>query len=77
MSRRNPFGWDYPPGAEFDPRAPWNEKELVCKQCLRVVSNCICQICPKCQNYPNDDCYFEPDANNCGGLWFDNVSDLN
>lgn len=22
------FGWDYPPGAENDPRAPWNEKEI-------------------------------------------------
>tara|TARA_R110000868_G_scaffold3147_1_gene20905 strand:+ start:8419 stop:8619 length:201 start_codon:yes stop_codon:yes gene_type:complete len=23
----NVFGWDYPAGAEHDPRAPWNEKE--------------------------------------------------
>lgn len=22
---RNVFGWDYPAGAEHDPRAPWNE----------------------------------------------------
>ena len=21
------FGWHYPPGAEHDPRAPWNERE--------------------------------------------------
>lgn len=24
---RNPFGWNYPAGAEHDPRAPWNEPE--------------------------------------------------
>ena len=21
------MGWDYPPGAELDPRAPWNQDE--------------------------------------------------
>lgn len=21
------FGWDYPPGAEHDPYAPWNQPE--------------------------------------------------
>ena len=25
--RRNPYGWDYPPGTEFHPDAPWNQKE--------------------------------------------------
>ena len=25
----NNFGWDYPPGAEHDPRAPWNEREEI------------------------------------------------
>lgn len=23
--RKDPFGWDYPAGAEHDPRAPWNQ----------------------------------------------------
>lgn len=23
----NPFGWDYPPGAEHDPNAPWNQAD--------------------------------------------------
>lgn len=23
----NEFGWNYPPGAERDSRAPWNERE--------------------------------------------------
>lgn len=31
---RNVFGWNYPPGAENDPNAPWNEKpELRCFSC--------------------------------------------
>jgi len=28
---RHPFGWDYPPGAEHDPNAPYNQKEEVIK----------------------------------------------
>ena len=24
---RSMFGWSYPPGAENDPHAPWNERE--------------------------------------------------
>jgi hypothetical protein len=24
---RNPLGWDYPPGCEYHPDAPWNQKE--------------------------------------------------
>ena len=24
---RDPFGWAYPPGAERDPLAPWNERD--------------------------------------------------
>ena len=27
MSRRHPFGWDYPPGAEHDLSAPYNQKD--------------------------------------------------
>lgn len=31
---RNPFGWDYPPGAEHDPNAPWNQPDPVeCPWC--------------------------------------------
>jgi hypothetical protein len=68
---RNPYGWDYPPGAEFDPRAPWNQKEPYCGQCHRVLSNCICKVCPKCGEFPTDECYLEPDRHTCGGLWAD------
>jgi len=28
----NVFGWDYPAGAEHDPRAPWNEPPK-CEAC--------------------------------------------
>lgn len=30
---RNVFGWHYPPGAENDPNAPWNQKEII-SDCL-------------------------------------------
>ncbi len=31
---RNIFGWHYPPGAEFDPRAPWNQPDqMTCWEC--------------------------------------------
>lgn len=32
---RRIYGWDYPPGAENDPRAPWNQKDTwgVCVVC--------------------------------------------
>lgn len=32
MSARNPFGWEYPAGAEFDPSAPWNQPDA-CEAC--------------------------------------------
>ena len=31
---RNPFGWHYPPGAEHDPHAPWNQDHMAeCEWC--------------------------------------------
>ena len=27
MLGRSVFGWDYPPGTEFDPHAPWNQTD--------------------------------------------------
>jgi len=31
---RNPFGWDYPAGAEHDPYAPWNQEDPEdCPEC--------------------------------------------
>ena len=27
MSIRHPFGWSYPPGAENDPNAPYNQDD--------------------------------------------------
>ncbi len=29
-----PLGWDYPAGAENDPRAPWNQRDAeLCERC--------------------------------------------
>jgi hypothetical protein len=30
---RSPFGWHYPPGAENDPNAPWNQPDGEYKDC--------------------------------------------
>jgi hypothetical protein len=30
---RNIFGWDYPPGAEGDPNAPWNQRPDETQDC--------------------------------------------
>jgi len=30
---RNPFGWNYPAGAEHDPNAPWNQVEPDVEEC--------------------------------------------
>ena len=36
------FGWDYPAGAENDPRAPWNQPEPICDQCGCDEEDCEC-----------------------------------
>lgn len=40
---RNKFGWHYPPGAEHDPNAPWNEKPQYCANCKKEFSDCQCE----------------------------------
>lgn len=42
--KRNPYGWHYPPGAEFDPRAPYNEKPQTCRRCREEYYDCQCDI---------------------------------
>ena len=38
MPDRRAFGWDYPAGVEFDPSAPWNQKdEFECPECHKIV----------------------------------------
>ena len=39
---RHLFGWSYPPGAENDPNAPWNQKECPesCASMVEVWSEC-------------------------------------
>ena len=40
---KNPFGWNYPPGAEFHPDAPWNEKPQYCANCRQEYNDCTCE----------------------------------
>jgi hypothetical protein len=46
------FGFDYPMGAERDPRAPWNQKEDErCIECERKCDQLNEQyLCPDCQH---------------------------
>lgn len=58
---RNPFGWDYPAGAENDPNAPWNQSDehhsycpchedydgpMTCKECEEDTKECMCWAYP-------------------------------
>ena len=45
---RSVYGWHYPPGAEHDPNAPWNQKENVCEVCKNYSESCDCPECPNC-----------------------------
>ena len=37
------FGWDYPAGAENDPRAPWNQDDDDgCEDCGLLPDDCDC-----------------------------------
>lgn len=45
----------YPPGAEFDPRAPWNQKTIMCDFCQGTGETSDCKeiinkhyICTHC-----------------------------
>jgi hypothetical protein len=41
--KRNIFGWDYPPGTEFHPDAPWNQKPQYCANCHQEHGDCTCE----------------------------------
>ena len=53
---KNPFGWNYPAGAENDPNAPWNQRPEMCPVCEEFVDcGLLCNAmshgecdCPKC-----------------------------
>jgi hypothetical protein len=65
MSTRHPFGWNYPAGAENDPRAPWNQVDEKCEECGLVLDDCTCVVCEECGEINNPDCYkthFQPPA---------------
>lgn len=54
---RHLFGWSYPPGAENDPNAPWNQQEGPCAVCGQFVDDCVCPECPKCGAIGDPGCY--------------------
>ena len=54
---RNIFGWSYPPGAENDPNAPWNQDEGPCAVCAKGVEDCICPECSICGGQGDPNCY--------------------
>lgn len=54
---RGMFGWSYPPGAENDPNAPWNQEEPPCEVCGKDVDDCICPECKTCGEVGALRCY--------------------
>ena len=53
------FGWSYPPGAENDPMAPWNQVEHPCEICEKDIDDCECPECPDCGAVGDPSCYRE------------------
>jgi hypothetical protein len=52
------FGWSYPPGAENDPNAPYNQTDDgPCDVCGQSLDTCICPECPICQSVGDVRCY--------------------
>jgi len=51
--KRNPYGWDYPPGTEFHPDAPWNEVPQDCDIDIDADKDVLvrCQRCGS-ERYP-------------------------
>lgn len=45
----NPFGYHYPAGAESDPRAPWNQRDIeACDECGGEGKNDEGEKCDAC-----------------------------
>lgn len=63
----------YPPGAEFDPRAPWNEPAIP-EESFDV---CISQTLSKSTKVITDDYYPEKDGDEDGSYMTANTSDTN
>lgn len=61
----------YPPGAEFDPRAPWNEPDIPEKS----FDVCISQTLSKSTKVTTDDYYPEEDGDEDGSYMTANTSD--
>jgi len=76
---RSPFGWDYPAGAENDPNAPYNQRDVPihshdfgCPECegtnlcaTEDVDPCGCNSCIEENDVPEP----EPDGFDWKGRW--------
>lgn len=60
---RNPFGWDYPAGAEQDPNAPWNAEDA--------------EMCPRCgrdsTHSDSDGTWIDWGCEECGHTWLEQI----
>jgi hypothetical protein len=64
------FGWAYPPGAERDPRAPWNQPDVLthegeCPECTGQLWVCYCETAEECRALGPDDAH--PRCRTCKG----------
>ncbi len=50
------FGWSYPPGAEDDPSAPYNQTDEPCSECGEWEDQCTCSECPECGEFGTSNC---------------------
>lgn len=60
----------YPPGAEFDPRAPWNEQEVPKRQ----FDVCVSQTLSKNTKVLTDDYDLEPTEEGCTDITTSNTN---
>ena len=58
------FGWSYPPGADHDANAPYNQDDPPCEVCGKFLDGddgsgecCDCPECPKCGRTGESECY--------------------
>lgn len=65
---RSIFGWSYPPGAENDPYAPYNQDSEPCAVCGRDDMECECPECPVCGEVGYPDCWVHHMCRSADGL---------
>jgi hypothetical protein len=68
------FGWSYPPGCSS---VPGDEPDPPCEVCGYFSEDCVCPICPLCNEQGNPACYQEVDLGVCGGLYGQKTAEQN